>query len=42
MQSPNKKKSPKKKIISNQLSKQAINYLDNQIINDGENKTIEV
>ena len=41
MQTPNENKSPKKKKVSNQLSQHAINYLDNQIINDGENKTIE-
>ena len=41
MQISNKIKSPEKKNKNYQLSKQAINYLDNQIINDGERKIIE-
>ena len=40
MQISNKIKSPEKN-KNYQLSKQAINYLDNQIINDGERKIIE-
>ena len=41
MQISNKIKSPEKKNNNYHLSKQAINYLDNQIINDGERKIIE-
>ena len=41
MQNSNAMKSPAKKNKNYQLSKQAIKYLDNQIINDGEKKIIE-
>ena len=41
MKISNNIKSPEKKNKNFLLSKEAINYLDNQIINDGESKTID-